>query len=101
MSYIRAEKVLPEDVLKLIQNYVDGKLLYIPKKTSGRDDWGSASGIKEYYAKRNAQICKEYRSGVSYCELSEKYFLSKKSIQRIIRNKNTSCCNKKNLEVQL
>lgn len=101
MSYIKAEEVLPEEILKLIQNYVDGKLLYIPKKTSGRNDWGSASGIKEYYAKRNAQICKEYHSGVDCYELSEKYFLSKKSIQRIIRNNTTSCCDKKNREVQL
>ncbi|MBQ3528860.1 MAG: hypothetical protein IJA52_09940 [Clostridia bacterium] len=96
MSYIKAEEVLPEDILKLIQNYVDGKLLYIPKKSPIRNDWGSASGIKEYYAKRNSQIYKEYHGGASYCELSEKYFLSKKSIQRIIRNNMTSCYNKKN-----
>ncbi len=95
MSYIKAEDILPEDILKLVQNYVDGKLLYVPKKTSIRDGWGSVSGTKEYYAKRNAQICKDYENGTGFCELTEKYFLSKKSIQRIIRNNSTSCCNKK------
>ena len=101
MSYIKAEEVLPEDILKLVQNYVDGKLLYVPKKTSIRDDWGSASGTKEYYAKRNAHICKNYENGMSFCELSEKYFLSIKSIQRIIRKNATSCCDQKNQEVKL
>ena len=95
MSYIKAEEILPDDILKLVQNYVDGKLLYVPKKTSIRDDWGSVSGTKEYYAKRNALICKDHEDGASFSELAEKYYLSVKSIQRIIRSTAASCCDKK------
>ena len=33
MSYVNAEEVLPEDLIREIQKYVDGKVLYIPRKT--------------------------------------------------------------------
>ena len=31
MKYINAAEVLPETLLKELQSYVDGELLYIPK----------------------------------------------------------------------
>ena len=30
MSYIKAENVLPQELIETIQQYVDGKLIYIP-----------------------------------------------------------------------
>ena len=33
MSYIRAEDVLPSDVLAVVQNYVDGEMLYVPMES--------------------------------------------------------------------
>lgn len=98
MSYIRAEDVLPPDVLALVQTYIDGKMLYIPKKQSDRNNWGSVSGIKEYYAERNAGICAEAQSGVRICELADRYGLTPKSIQRILRNNRPSCCTKHSRE---
>ena len=91
MGYMRAEEVLPPDVLALVQTYVDGKLLYVPKKSCSRGNWGSVSGTKEYYVNRNAAICAEFASGISCCALAEKYFLSEKSIQRILRSQKPSC----------
>ena len=32
MSYIRAEEVLPKELLASVQQYVDGQMLYIPRK---------------------------------------------------------------------
>lgn len=32
MSYIKAENVLPQELIETIQQYVDGKLIYIPCK---------------------------------------------------------------------
>ena len=32
MSYKKAADVLPEELIDLIQNYVDGEYLYIPRK---------------------------------------------------------------------
>ena len=86
MGYIRAEDILPPEVLQLVQRYVDGSLLYIPKKRVPRNEWGSVSGSKLYYRKRNEMICAEFGMGVSTCELMEKYCLSEKSIQRIVRS---------------
>jgi hypothetical protein len=33
MSYIKAEYVLPQELLELIQQYIDGDYIYIPRKT--------------------------------------------------------------------
>lgn len=46
MSYIRAEDVLPEYVLDLVQQYVDGEMIYIPRKGSKRS-WGSNTDIRQ------------------------------------------------------
>ena len=32
MSYIKAEEVLPQNVIAMIQQYIDGQNIYIPKK---------------------------------------------------------------------
>ena len=32
MSYIKAEDILPRELLETIQQYVDGQLIYIPCK---------------------------------------------------------------------
>lgn len=90
MGYIRAEDVLPSEVLTLVQEFVDGGMLYVPKKNAGRSTWGSVSGMKEYLEERNAQICGEYHLGSSVHMLAEKYYLSEKSIQRIIRDSKPS-----------
>lgn len=93
MRYIRAEEILPPDVLELVQTYAEGSMLYIPKKEPGRNGWGSVSGTKDYYAQRNSLIYGEYKAGASVYELAEKYSLTPKSIQRILRGKTPSCHN--------
>ncbi|MBO4748848.1 MAG: hypothetical protein J5546_00875 [Lachnospiraceae bacterium] len=32
MSYVKAENVLPKELIETIQQYVDGKMIYIPCK---------------------------------------------------------------------
>ncbi len=90
MRYIKAEEVLPFDVLELVQQYIDGELLYIPKRKTGHNAWGSLSGTKEYYLKRNTLIYSDYMSGFGITSLDEKYCLAEKTIQRIIRNSKPS-----------
>lgn len=85
MSYKRAEEILPMEMIELIQQYVDGESIYIPRKEGERLDWGARTTAREELRERNEGICRDYRLGVSAAELSEKYFLSLKSIQRIIR----------------
>lgn len=85
MGYIKAEEILPAEVIGLIQQYVDGKSIYIPRKQNHRQEWGTGTKIKQELSIRNEQIYKDYQTGLKICELAEKYFLSEKSIQRIIR----------------
>lgn len=39
MSYIKAEDVLPRDIIEIIQKYIDGQNIYIPKKSDTRTKW--------------------------------------------------------------
>lgn len=83
MSYISAEEVLPKELVETIQQYVSGKSIYIPAKE--KKVWGSRTSTKQYYETRNSEIYSKYKSGVSVEMLADTYFLSEKSIQRIIR----------------
>lgn len=85
MGYIRAEDVLPEEVIDLIWQYVDGELIYIPRKGKKRC-WGAATGIRDSFRMRNESIYVKYQQGMPVQELADEYCLSEKSVQRIIRN---------------
>ena len=84
MSYIKATDVLPEEVLDLIQKYVEGEYIYIPKRECNRKLWGETTKSKKETSARNADIYKIYEEGVSVKILSEMYYLSSKSIQKIV-----------------
>ena len=86
MGYIRAEEILPAEVITLIQQYVDGENIYIPRKTAHRKAWGTGTRIKQELSLRNQQIYEDYLAEDGTSELACKYFLSEKSIQRILRN---------------
>ena len=85
MGYIRAEEILPAEVIELIQQYVDGESIYIPRKAAHRQEWGAGTQIKQELKARNQQIYRDYLAGCRASELACKYFLSEKSIQRILR----------------
>lgn len=87
MGYKRAEQILPDEIIELIQNYVDGTYIYIPKKENTRRAWGEGTTIRAELLERNEQIYAEYQQGSTQKRLAEKYFLSEKSIQRIIRER--------------
>ena len=84
MCYIKAKEILPMEVIELIQKYVEGESIYIPKKESNRKTWGETTNIREEIKLRDSNIYFEYIKGTSRVDLAEKYFLSKKSIDRII-----------------
>ena len=84
MSYRKVQKVLPQELIELIQNYVDGECIYIPRKNEKRQQWGSNTSTKAELNKRNENIFNDYQNGMKTSELAEKYFLSVKSIQRIV-----------------
>ncbi len=90
MGYIRAEEILPEEIIALIQQYVDGTNIYIPRKQENRQEWGAKTAYRVELQDRNQLIYKGYLSGMTICELAESYYLSEKSIQRIIRQERLS-----------
>jgi Mor family transcriptional regulator len=86
VGYVKAQNVLPENILKMIQEYVDGEYLYIPRKNGNEKSWGEKSGTKKFLQKRNEEIYHHYLKGASIKQLAQEYFLSEKSIRRIIHS---------------
>nr|WP_308625158.1 CD3324 family protein [uncultured Eisenbergiella sp.] len=84
MSYKKAADVLPEAIINLIQDYVDGEYLYIPRKEINRKAWGENTNRKKETEGRNREIYRRYREGVPVSRLSQDYYLSPKSIQKIV-----------------
>jgi len=84
MRYINARDVLPRDVLELIQEHIDGEYVYIPRKTDQRKAWGGNTRAKEETRKRNEAIVARHKAGCTVTELTNEYFLSEKSIERIL-----------------
>lgn len=85
MGYRRAEEILPMEVIEIIQRYVDGENIYIPKKAENRRQWGSDTRIRQELLGRNKAIYADWKQGAGTGELADRYFLSEKSIQRIVR----------------
>lgn len=84
MSYKKADKILPKELLELIQQYVEGESIYIPRRTENRRSWGDGTGIQQEIAARNAMLYRDYRNGADPAGLADKYCLSLKSVQRIL-----------------
>ncbi|MBE5977567.1 MAG: hypothetical protein E7249_00345 [Paenibacillaceae bacterium] len=84
MRYQRANEILPEELVELIQNYIDGEYVYIPRKQENKRTWGEGTGAREERKRRDRSIYKDYVSGFCVKILAQRYYLSEKSIQRIV-----------------
>ena len=84
MSYKKANLVLPHHLLSLIQHYIEGEYLYIPKKESTKKPWGTNTRTRERILARNREILTKRQSGFSVTDLSKAYFLSPKTVYKII-----------------
>ena len=85
MRYIKAEDILPEELIRSIQQHVDGCYVYIPRKPGSRRSWGQQTAYKSELQQRNCSICEDAGKGLDIDGLCEKYHLSEKSIRRILR----------------
>lgn len=99
MSYRSAQQILPEELIELIQQYVDGDFLYIPRKNEERRKWGEGTGVRSELEKRNTLIYEDYLRGMTMPGLAEKYFLSEKSIQRIVYQRRKHKTNRENGDI--
>ncbi len=83
MKYINAAEILPDKLLKEIQTYIDGDVLYIPK-AAAKKEWGSVSGSRQFYQKRNEEMKFLFKNGYSIEALSKRYGLAYGTIKKII-----------------
>lgn len=83
MKYRNAAEILPEQLLKELQDYIDGDVLYVPK-VSTKKEWGAANGARTFYQERNREIQKRFHEGYSIDVLAEQYGLAYSTIKKII-----------------
>lgn len=86
MSYIKAEDILPEELVRAIWQYVDGVYIYIPRNPENHRTWGQNTPYRRELEERNQYIREDAAQGIPIGVLCEKYHLSEKSIRRILRN---------------
>ena len=81
MGYKKVKEVLPGDLIKKIQEYIDGESIYIPKKET-KD--GSKNNLKRENIIRDKEIYEKYQNGYKVTKLAEEYFISTQGIYKII-----------------
>ena len=86
LKYKNAKTVLPERLVKELQKYVQGQIIYVPGDESTRARWGETNGTRKKYDSRNSEIIKLYKKGLSKEAIAQKYHLSVYSIKKIIYN---------------
>ncbi|WNR43626.1 CD3324 family protein [Paenibacillus roseipurpureus] len=84
MSYKNGKDVLPPNLLKQLQEYIQGEIVYIPKKEQKRAGWGENNGTRIIIERRNREIFRLYQTGSSVMELIKVFHLSEDSIRKII-----------------
>mgnify|MGYP002427408597 CR=1 FL=1 len=85
MSYVRADKLFSREMIELLQEYAAGQTVYIPRKQGERAVWGEKTKLRRELEERNRKIYRNYLEGATTKELAVRYYLSVKTIQRIIR----------------
>ncbi len=83
MKYRNAAEILPEQLLKELQGYIDEGVLYVPK-ASTKKAWGAANGARTFYQERNREIQKLFQEGCSIDALAERYGLAYSTIKKIV-----------------
>lgn len=89
MAYKNGKEVLPASLLREIQKYIQGELIYVPTKEEVRKRWGEKNGTRENIRKRNLEIYKLYKEGFTLLEFTERYNLCEDSIRKILNKFNS------------
>ena len=84
MDYKNAACLLPSDLLIALQEYADGEYIYIPRKVQNRKRWGELKNSRGQLKARNREIFTQYQSGISVEKLAEQYYLSSKTVYKIL-----------------
>lgn len=84
LEYKNGREVFPRSLLKEMQKYIQGELIYIPKESHQRAGWGEVNGSRQMINRRNTEIYQRYKEGWSLEDLEQAYSLSFESIRKII-----------------
>ena len=55
---------MPIEIIELIQEYVDGQNIYIPRKADNRQEWGSTTQARQELLARDQMIYQDYMIGI-------------------------------------
>lgn len=87
MKYGNASSILPKELLREVQKYAAGKLLYIPSREEKRA-WSETFGYREQLQKRNRMIWIpmgsrfwSLRTNTSYLWMIENYLYKKITVR--------------------
>jgi hypothetical protein len=84
MSYLNAYELLPPELLKEVQSYVQGALVYVPRQGERRLYWGERSGAREAFDRRNAAIREAKARGRRIDDLADEYGLTPGGIRKVL-----------------
>ena len=84
MKYRNASEILPDELLRELQKYAPGEMLYVPSD-KGRKKWGADTGARRFYEQRNEEIrYKFFQQKASMDALCEEYSLSDETVRKIL-----------------
>lgn len=84
MKYINATILLPDELVKELQGYIQGGYIYVPAIHERRKCWGELSGYRKELNQRNSIIVEGYKNGISIEELADRFYLSIHAIRKIL-----------------
>jgi Mor family transcriptional regulator len=84
VTYKNGKDFLPPRLLRELQEYIDGEIVYIPRKSEKRAGWGENNGTRLVIQKRNQDIYRQFMNGSSVRDLMSRYHLSEDSIRKIV-----------------
>lgn len=84
VSYTNADRILPRELLDAIQQYADGVYLYIPRKAEPETGLGRGHGLPQGAARPEQGAVRETSRRRSVHKLAEEYYLSAKTIYKIL-----------------
>ena len=84
MKYRNASEILPDELLKELQKYAQGEILYVPSDKD-RKKWGASTGARRYYEQRNDEIRRKFfHMKIPMDALCSEYCLSDETIRKIL-----------------
>ena len=84
MKYRNAKDILPDELLKELQRFAPGEIIYVPSGKS-RKTWGAETGARQFYEQRNEEIrYKYFHLKFSIDALCDEYCLSDDTVRKIL-----------------